>query len=330
MSTFTAIEVDKLPAPDIFEQRTFEDIYAERLAEFRSACPEYTAIVESDPVVKLLQTSAYREMTLREQFNQRARGLLLPYSQKADLDNLAVPYGVQRKLIVAADPDTGTAAVYENDEDFRRRIQLAPEGLSVAGPEGAYIFHSLSSHTDVLDASVTGPKPEDITAIVLRVLVEQGAAAAVVDAVADALRQVVWPGTVIVSVLSRVGDGAPSPSLLAAVEAALLNDDVRPLTDHVIVAPALVHPYEIRAKLTTFNGPDSDLVIAEANRRVRLFLSQSQRLGRDVPLSALYAALHVEGVQRVQLDSPTADLIVNSQSAAFCTGVYIESAGTND
>lgn len=144
---FTAIEVDKLPAPDIFEQRTFEAILAERLAEFRRLCPDYTAVVESDPVMKLLQASAYRELVLREQFNQRARGLLLPYSNGADLDNLAVPFGVQRKLLKPADPKTNTPAEYENDAAFRRRIQLAPESLSVAGPEGAYIFHTLSAHS---------------------------------------------------------------------------------------------------------------------------------------------------------------------------------------
>lgn len=296
MSTFTAIEVDKLPAPDVFEQRTFESIFAERLTEFRRLFPDYDATVESDPVMKLLQASAYREVLLREQFNQRAKGLLLPYAQRGDLDNLALPYGVSRKLITPADPATGTDAVYELDADFRRRIQLAPEGLSVAGPEGAYIFHTLNAHVDVLDASVASPSP----------------------------------GEVVVTVLSRQGDGTPSAQLIEQVRAALLNGNVRPLTDHVTVAGALVHLYGVRAKLTTFNGPDSGLVLAEANRRLRLFLSQSQRLGRDVPLSALYAALHVEGVQRVQLDSPMADIVLNAQSAAFCTGVVIEHAGSDD
>lgn len=296
MSTFTAIEVDKLPAPDIFEQRSFESIYAERLAEFRRLCPEYTAVVESDPVVKILQASAYREVLLREQFNQRARGLLLPYSQGGDLDNLAVPYGVQRKLLTPADPETGTPAVYESDSDFRRRIQLAPEGLSVAGPEGAYIFHTLSADVAVLDASVASPSP----------------------------------GEVVVTVLSREGDGSPSTELLATVQAALLNGNVRPLTDHVTVTAAEIISYEIHANLTTFNGPDSALVLAEANRRVRLFLDQSQRLGRDVPLSALYSALHVEGVQRVVLDSPTAEITLNAHQAAFCTSVKIEHVGSDD
>lgn len=296
MSTFTAIEVDKLPAPDIFEQLSFESVFAERLAEFRRLCPEYTAVLESDPVIKILQGSAYREVMLREQFNQRARGLMLPYSRGGDLDNLAVPYGVQRKLVTPADPEAGTPAVYESDEDFRRRIQLAPEGLSVAGPEGAYIFHTLSAHVNVLDASVHSPSP----------------------------------GEVVVTVLSRLGNGTPDAGLLASVEAALLNGNVRPLTDHVTVAAAQVTPYEIRAELTTFNGPDSGLVIAEANRRVEQFRSQSQRLDRDVPLSALYAVLHVEGVQRVKLISPAADIVINAQAAAYCTAVMIEHVGTNE
>ncbi|PZT08634.1 baseplate assembly protein [Stenotrophomonas maltophilia] len=293
MSSFTAIEVDKLPAPDIFEQRTFEAILAERLAEFRRLCPDHTALVESDPVMKLLQASAYRELVLREQFNQRARGLLLPYSMGADLDNLAVPFGVQRKLLTPADPKTNTPAVYESDAAFRRRIQLAPESLSVAGPEGAYIFHALSADPDVLDASVASPSP----------------------------------GKVVVTVLSRQGNGTPSAELLKAVEAALLA--VRPLTDYVTVAPATVKLFEIRARLVTFNGPDSALVLAEARRRVTLFLQQTQRLGRDVPLSALYSALHVDGVHRVQLQMPTADMPVDAQSAPYCTSVVIEHGGTD-
>lgn len=296
VSTFTAIEVDKLPAPDVFEQIPFETIYAERLAEFQRLMPEYTAVVESDPVIKLLQASAYRELLLREQFNQRARGLLLPYSQKADLDNLAVPFGVERKLIAPADPDAGTAAVYESDTDFRRRIQLAPEGLSVAGPEGAYIFHTLSADVAVLDASVTSPSP----------------------------------GKVDVTVLSREGDGTPSAALLAKVSATLQNGNVRPLTDYVSVAAARIVDYEIRAQVTTFNGPDGALVIQEARRRLAQYLSQSQRLGRDVVLSAIYSALHVEGVQRVRLLSPAADLVIDGQSAAFCTKAVVEHAGTND
>lgn len=295
MSTFTAIEVDKLPAPDVFEQLTFEQIYAERVAAWYRLAPDYGALYESDPVTKLLQENAYRELLLREQFNERAKGLLLPYSRGADLDNLAIPFGVARKLLTPADPDAGTPAEYESDADFRRRIQLAPEGLSVAGPEGAYIFHALSADPNVLDASVSSPSP----------------------------------GEVLVTVLSREGTGVPNPTLLSQVEAVLMDGNVRPLTDHVTVQGAQITDYGIRAGLYTYNGPDAALVIAEANRRLQEYLSQAQRLGRDVPLSALYSALHAEGVQRVVLENPTTDIVVTDQGAAFCTSVVVEHRGSN-
>lgn len=294
MSSFTAIEVDKLPAPDIFEQRPFEAILAERLAEFRRLCPEYTADVESDPIMKLLQAGAYRELVLREQFNQRARGLLLPYSMGADLDNLAVPFGVNRGILSPGSEDGSTPPIYESDTAFRRRIQLAPESLSVAGPEGAYIFHTLSAHPDVLDASVASPTP----------------------------------GTVVVTVLSRTGDGTPTSDLLAAVESALMT--VRPLTDLVTAVPAKVKLYQIRAQLVTFNGPDSDLVLAEARRRLSIFMQEGQRLGRDVPLSAIYSVLHVDGVHSVRLESPDRDLRVDSESAPFCSHVELIHGGIDD
>ena len=110
-----------------------------------------------------------------------------------DLSRLPAPQIVEQ-LDYAADPLSGAPAVMESDADFRRRIILAPEGYSVAGPEGAYIFHALSADPDVLDASATSPTP----------------------------------GEVVVTVLSRTGDGTAPPELLATVEAAVSADDVPP------------------------------------------------------------------------------------------------------
>lgn len=296
MSTFTAVDLSKLPAPDVFEQLSFEQILAQRLADFRRYMPEFSALVESEPVFKLLQASAYRELILREQFNQRAKGLFLAYAQGADLDNLAAPFGVTRQVRHPADPASATPPIKESDADFRRRIQLAPEGLSVAGPEGAYIFHALSADGDVLDASATSPSP----------------------------------GEVVVTVLARTGDGTPAPALLSKVGGVLLADDVRPLTDHVTVAAANILPYVVEADLYTFEGPDAALVIAEATRRLRSFQDEAHRLGRDVPRSAIFAQLHAEGVQRVVLRAPVADLLADRTQAAFCSDVQIRHAGTDE
>ena len=41
----------------------------------------------------------------------------------------------------------------ESDADYRQRIPAAFEGMSVAGPVGAYEYHALSSDGRVADAS---------------------------------------------------------------------------------------------------------------------------------------------------------------------------------
>lgn len=130
----------------MFKQLDFEQLLAQRVAEFKRHMPEYDALIESDPVYKVLQASAYRELTLREQFNQRAKGVFLAYAQRGDLDNLAAPFGVTRKQLTPADPEAGTPAEFETDTEFRRRIQLAPEGLSVAGPEAKALARKLATH----------------------------------------------------------------------------------------------------------------------------------------------------------------------------------------
>lgn len=330
MSTFTAVDLSKLPLPDVFEQLSFEDIFGERVSTFRQLMPDFDALVESDPIYKLLQNGAYNELTLRAQFNQRAKALFLATAQGADLDNFAVPFGVQRQLLEKGDPQSGTADVYEGDVAFRRRIQLSPEGLSVAGPEGAYIFHTLGADARVVDASAASPEPDDIKALVMQILATHGAAEALLAAMTTALDGATWPGSVIVSVLTREGDGTASPDVIAAVTSALTSEDVRPLTDHVTVASAQILSYAVDADLYTFDGPDARVVIAEAHRRLIEFQREAHRLGRDVPLSAIYAALHAEGVQRVVLRAPAADIVVNRTQAAFCTSVVVNHAGTDE
>lgn len=173
----TAIDLSRLPAPLIVEQLDYAVILAALRADMLDRFPDFSAAVESDPVQKLLEVCAYRELLLRAAFNERARGCLVAFAVGPDLDNLGALLGAYRLEIEPADPLSGTPAVMESDADFRRRIILAPEGYSVAGPEGAYIWHALSADADVLDASATSPDP----------------------------------GEVVVTVLSRTGDGTAPP-----------------------------------------------------------------------------------------------------------------------
>lgn len=294
-TTFTAVDLSRLPAPTVIEALSYETILQDMRADLqaRLGAAAFDALVESDPAIAVLEVAAYREFLLRGRVNDAARAVMPAYATGADLDQLAALMSVTRLLIEPADPVAGTAAVYESDADLRRRLVLAPEGYSVAGPEGAYVFHALSADPDVLDASATSPAP----------------------------------GEVVVTVLSRVGDGGAAGGLIDTVAAHLSAETRRPMTDQVSVQSAEILAYQVEADLYTFAGPDSSIVLAQAQAGLARYVAASHRLGRDVTLSGLYAALHVEGVQRVDLVQPEATIPADRTQATWCIGTAVQLAG---
>lgn len=290
MSTFTAIDLSGLSAPDVVESLDYEDIFAAMLADLQSREESFSALVESDPAYKVLEVAAYREVLLRQRVNDAAKAVMLAYSTGADLDNLAALVPMGRKVEVAGDPDAvpPTDDELESDADFRARVQLAPEGFSVAGPDGAYIYHALTV-PGVRSVSVASPTP----------------------------------GEVVVYVLSNSGDGTPDAALLEAVEAVLSADDMRPLTDHVTVQAATIVEYDVVASLILADGPAPESVQTEAQAAIEAYVAERHALGRGVALSGIYKALHVSGVIRVDLTEPTADVSVEESEAAYCTSVTL-------
>lgn len=293
---FSAIDLSQLPAPDAVQAVDYEATLAEMLADLRDRAPTFDALVESDPAFKLLELAAYFKVLLLQRVNDAARAVMPAYALGADLDQIAARYGVARLVIDAGDPEAlpPVAPVLESDSDFRRRMLLAFEGLSAAGPIGAYIFHALGADPDVADASVQCPAP----------------------------------GEVLISVLSRTGDGTAGAALVSAVEAVINADEVRPLCDLVTVQAAEIVTYTISATLTVYPGPDSEVVREAAEKAAQAYADAQHRLGRDVTLSGLYAALHQPGVQKVLLASPVADVVANDGQATYCSGVAVTVGGT--
>ncbi|NIE60003.1 MULTISPECIES: baseplate J/gp47 family protein [unclassified Burkholderia] len=296
----TPIDLSQLPSPDVVETIDYEALLAARKARFVSLYPAdeqaeiaATLALESEPVVKLLQENAYREIVLRQRVNDAARAVMLAYAVGTDLDHLAALFGIRRLTITPADPEHNLAAVMESDTDLRARTQLAPQSLSVAGPEGAYVSHARNADGRVLDASAVSPAPCEV----------------------------------LVSVLARDGDGTADPALIAAVAAALQADDVRPLTDKVTVRGAEILRYQVRARLVFFAGPDRAVALAEANRAMKKYTESMHRLGMEVTLDGIYAAARAAGVQKVILESPSAGLPATKQQAPYCTGIELIDGG---
>jgi phage-related baseplate assembly protein len=298
------IDLSRLPSPNVVESLDFEALLTERKARLLELTPEVerealaaALALESEPITKLLQENAYRELALRQRINEAARAVMLAWAGTSDLDQLAANYALERFMIDAGDPDAvpPVQPTYETDDALRERIQLAFEGLSVAGPRMAYIKHGRDADPRVADISAVSPAP------------------------AEAL----------ITVLARDGDGTAPADLLAAVEAVLSDEDVRPLADRLTVQSAEVVPYTVDATLHLYPGPESEPIMAEAEARLAAYIAAHRRIGRDIRRSALYATLHVEGVQRVELADPAADVVIDTSQAAYCTG-YTLSLGAPD
>lgn len=102
------------------------------------------------------------------------------------------------------------------------------------------------------------------------------------------------------------------------------------MADRVTVQSAAIVEYQINATLYLYPGPESEPIRAAAVKKLEAYITAQHRLGRDIRLSAIYAALHVEGVQRVELAAPLADIVLNSTQASFCTEYRVVTGGSDE
>ena len=294
----TPIDLTQLPAPSVVEVLDFEAILATRKAHLVSLLPEaeraaVTALLEleSEPATKLLEENSYQETILRNRVNEAGKAVMLAFALDGDLDQLGANVNVARLTITPANPNAlpPVAAVMEDNDAYRLRIQEAPDGLSVAGPKASYEFHARSSDGRVKDASATSPAPASVT----------------------------------VTVLANNDTGIADAALLATVARALNAEEVRPLGDRLTVQAAQVIDYQIEATLFIGVGPEVPILL-DAARANAVRVSQPRRpLGHSIYRSACSAAVHVEGVRKVVLTSPAADIELNATQAARCTAIKL-------
>lgn len=262
-----ALDFDSIPDPTIIEELDFEAILEASLVNLQARAPGYSELVESDPGVKILEVSCYREVLQRARVNDALRGTLVRYAIGADLDNIASNYQVQR-------------LAGETDEQLRVRTVERIRGSSAAGSESWYRYHALTADVDIAEVGIDNPAP----------------------------------GTVRVSVLSQLGDGTPSAQMLENVDLALQDSAVRVVTDTVIVQAATIVTVPITA--TVYLLPDTPLGVFDGlEATLAAAFDAEARLGWDVTQSWIIGQLQAQGVQRVELDAPTADVAVSAITA---------------
>lgn len=278
MSRFTAINLSGLTPPDIIETLDYEAIVTAMRDDLVARFPLIVGVIdlESEPARKLIEAFAYREMRLRARINDAARAVLLASSYGTNLDHLGALFATARQE-------------GESDDRFRRRIQLAPEAFSVAGPEGAYQYHALT----------VAPWARDVSAVSRR------------------------PGVVRVTVLKEGADPAPTLAERETIRLHLKSEPIRPLTDVVEVVAPIIRRTRIVARLTLYPGPDGEVVRQRALAAVTAWVEKNRMLGMNLRRSALFAALHQEGVHSVDLVSPADDLVLDVTEVYAIDGIEV-------
>lgn len=289
------IDLTQVPLPAAIEDLDYEVLLQAWLDDLVARHPEFSAVLESDPAVKEIQVGAYREMLLRGVVNDGVRAVNLTVASGTDLDGLAANVNVERLLIDPGDPEASPPVppTLESDGDLRRRALLAFEAITTAGTRDSYRFHTLKADARVRDCSIESPSPS------------------VIDIV----------------ILSRDNAGVATQDLLDAVAEAVNDTKIRPLGDRVSVVSATVVPVDVTAELTIGTGPDPAVVLAAATEAVQAYIDDEYPLGRSIPLSGIFAALHQAGVTSVSLTEPAADVAISTTEAASANLLTITQAG---
>lgn len=286
-----AIDLSKLSPPQSIDVPSFEGLYQENLGFFLKLNPDYSALTEADPVVKLIQMFTYKELILRFLLNDVAASNLLALATGTDLEHIAIFYGVERLTIQEEDLTTIPIKekIMENDDDFRQRTLDRVGGWANAGGADHYRYWAKTASSQVKDASVYSP----------------------------------IKGLVKIAILSRATDGVPTADVLTDVIATVTRKDIKVLTDTVEVIPAVKKSVKIEANVIL----QSDAPIAVYDTLAYTFDTQfaaNVKLGWDLTESWVKKILHQEGVYKVTLtklntdnSSTVSDVITNDEE--YCS-----------
>lgn len=294
MRALVAIDLSQLPPPQLIEALDFESYAAAMQADFRLRWPEFTAVLESEPVVKLIEVFAYRETLVRNRANKAALATMLARAIGSDLDHVGAGYACYRLALVENPrPFLTNPEDWEIDDRYRRRIQLAPEAFSVAGPAGAYEYWALTREPGLFDVSAYAP-PGGVARGEVHVVVAGPGGADVAD------------------------------DVVTRLFAMFAGEDIVPLTDVVTVRRAVRRDYAVRQKLQVRRGPDPAIIRADAIARVAAYGTARQGIGETVYRAGFVAASQRSGVENVIHFEPAADVVCGADEIGRCTSIDIE------
>lgn len=189
----------------------------------------------------------------------------------------------------------------EEDDVYAERIRLAPTSFSVAGPHDSYEYFAKSFSSAIIDVSIYGLNEH--------------------------------PGNVYVRPL-LTGGTIPTDAFLSELYEFLSDENIRPLTDCVLVSAPEAVNYEINIKWYLDSSNINRITqitsaVAKAVEEYRLW--QQSSIGRDINPDVLIKMMRDAGAKRVEIQSPIFTQIDKSQVAqCSVSDVSINYGGSED
>lgn len=192
---------------------------------------------------------------------------------------------------------TAGGADTEDDDSLKDRIFNAPSTYTTTGTAAAYEYHVKSIDTTISDVQI----------------------------------QSTTPGTVDIYFVCDGGE-IPTDSLIEKVSEYLMDNNVRPLTDNVVVQAPATHEYNIEF---TYYIPSSNksyvsTIQADIDNAVSLYNAwQTEKLGRDIDPGELNKRIRDAGAKRLVITSPTFTVLSKDTIAKLGT-VKVTYGGLED
>ena len=221
-------------------------------------------------------TAAYAQIAIGETYVD-----VLAQAEVVGASGNDVPIGVVDTLVdaipyVAAVENVDTSsggADAESDDSLTRRIWLSPTTYSCAGPRDAYEYWAMSFRSDVENAIAVSPRSQPCTVYIFFML---------------------------------TGGRMPSEKEMSEMQAYLMNEARRPMTDQVICkAPEEVeYGIDFTYYIGAGNAKGASIVQENVTKAVEEFQQWQRSIGRDISPMELIYRLRVAGVKRVELRQP--------------------------
>lgn len=274
-----AVDLSSLPKPQAIEELSYEDILARKKAKFQELWAAVRLSYPSLPAydVAMLETDPAIIVMEADAYDE----LLLRSRVNDALRSNLLGYATGSDLDNLAADHGVTRLPGETDAALRQRIILADQGSSAAGSEEWYEYHARSASVLVEDAVVyrlgTGPE-------------------------------------IAIAITSVNNGGVPDQALLDAVTAVVNSPSIKVVNDVITVLAATSTTVNVSADI--WLKPDAPMAVFEGLEAVlRSAIETEGGIGFDINRSWLISKLFVSGVSKVDLLTPTQDVVADDQSA---------------